>query len=59
MMMKMIAGKRYYRKDVVDDEAREFQAIMREVTELRGTTNLNDFLPFFQWVDFQGVETRE
>ncbi|PON48893.1 Cytochrome P450, E-class, group I [Parasponia andersonii] len=58
MMMKMIAGKLYYGKDAVEDEAREFQAIMREVTELLGTTNLNEFLPFFQWVDFQGVEKR-
>nr|POE89359.1 cytochrome p450 81e8 [Quercus suber] len=31
---------------------------MREVTELLGSSNLNDFLPVLQWVDFQGLEKR-
>lgn len=56
--MKMIAGKRYYGKDVVDHEAREFQNIIREVIELHGNAYLNDFVPVLQWVDFQGIEKR-
>ncbi|XVE94972.1 hypothetical protein REPUB_Repub02eG0056200 [Reevesia pubescens] len=58
IMLRMIAGKRYYGKDVVDKEAREFRDIMREFVEIHGSTNLNDFLPVLQWVDFQGVEKR-
>lgn len=57
IMMKMIAGKRYYGKDAVEHKAKEFQNIMREVTELL-SSNLNDFVPVLKWVDFQGVETR-
>ena len=57
-MLRTIAGKRYYGKEVVDQEAKQFQIIMREVTELQGSSNLNDFLPVLQWVDFQGLEKR-
>ena len=57
-MLRTIAGNRYYGKEVVDQEAKQFQIIMREVTELQGSSNLNDFLPVLQWVDFQGLEKR-
>ncbi|KAJ9166294.1 hypothetical protein P3X46_021069 [Hevea brasiliensis] len=58
VMMRMVAGKRYYGKDVVDKEASQFRDIMREFAEIHGTMNLNDLLPVLQWVDFQGVERR-
>lgn len=58
VMMRMVAGKRYYGKDVVDKEAIEFRDIMREFVEIHGTMNLNDLFPVLQWVDFQGVERR-
>ncbi|XP_039050269.1 cytochrome P450 81Q32-like [Hibiscus syriacus] len=58
MILRMIAGKRYYGKDAVDKEAEEFRDIMREVAEMNGGTMLNDFLPVLQWVDFQGLERK-
>ncbi|KAE8658848.1 MFP1 attachment factor 1 family protein [Hibiscus syriacus] len=58
MILRMIAGKRYYGKDAVDKEAEEFRDIMREVVEMNGGTILNDFLPVLQWVDFQGLERK-
>ncbi|EXB53789.1 Isoflavone 2'-hydroxylase [Morus notabilis] len=58
IMMKMIAGKRYYGNEVVAEEAKQFQSIIREASELLGSANINDFLPFLQWIDFQGVEKR-
>ncbi|KAE8659145.1 putative cytochrome P450 [Hibiscus syriacus] len=58
MILRMIAGKRYYGKDAVDTEAEEFRDIMREVAEMSGSTVLNDFLPVLQWVDFQGLERK-
>ncbi|XVE70158.1 hypothetical protein DITRI_Ditri10aG0049600 [Diplodiscus trichospermus] len=58
MILRMIAGKRYYGKEVVDKEAKEFRDIMREFVEIQGSTNLNDFLPMLQLIDFQGVEKR-
>ncbi|KAI6704788.1 hypothetical protein NL676_007750 [Syzygium grande] len=54
----MIAGKRYYGKDAIGEEAAEFRCIIKEVVEVHGTANLGDYLPIFQWVDFQGVEKR-
>jgi len=31
---------------------------VQEALELNGSANLGDYLPIFQWVDFQGVEKR-
>ncbi|CAI9777160.1 unnamed protein product [Fraxinus pennsylvanica] len=54
-----IAGKRYYGENVVDsEEARRVRFVMREMLEYSGNTNLGDFLPFLQWVDFRGLEKR-
>ncbi|EOY15810.1 Cytochrome P450, putative [Theobroma cacao] len=58
IMLRMIAGKRYYGKDAVDEEAKQFRDLMREFVEIHGSANLNDFLPALQWVDFLGVEKR-
>ncbi|KAJ8762617.1 hypothetical protein K2173_008056 [Erythroxylum novogranatense] len=58
VMLRMIAGKRYYGKGVVDDEAKEFRDLIREYMEVHGSVTLNDFFPVLQWVDFQGIERR-
>ncbi|KAI4316652.1 hypothetical protein L6164_024611 [Bauhinia variegata] len=58
IMLRMISGKRYYGKDVVAQEAKEFQILIKEYAELLGSGNLNDFLPLLHWVDFGGVEKR-
>ncbi|KAJ8762607.1 hypothetical protein K2173_008046 [Erythroxylum novogranatense] len=58
VMLRMIAGKRYYGKGVADDEAMEFRDLIREYMEVHGSVNLNDFFAVLQWVDFQGIERR-
>ncbi|KAJ0085576.1 hypothetical protein Patl1_08873 [Pistacia atlantica] len=58
IMLRMIAGKRYYGKDIIDEEATQFREIMKGFVELSGSANLIDFLPVLKWVDFQGVEKR-
>lgn len=59
MLSMTIAGKRYSRENVVDaEEAMRVRFIMREMLEYSGNTNLGDFLPFLQWVDFQRLEKR-
>ncbi|KAL3741083.1 hypothetical protein ACJRO7_022232 [Eucalyptus globulus] len=58
IVMRTIVGKRYYGKDPTGEEAAEFRSIMQEALELNGSANLGDYLPIFQWVDFQGVEKR-
>ncbi|XP_021631883.1 cytochrome P450 81E8 [Manihot esculenta] len=52
IMVRMIAGKRYYGEDVTDEEeARQFREIMDEISYLGGATNLGDFLPIWNWID--------
>ncbi|XP_008780952.2 cytochrome P450 81Q32-like [Phoenix dactylifera] len=59
IMMRMIAGKRYYGNDAgVSEEARQFREIVEAAFSLGGTSNLGDFLPMLRWVDFQGVRKR-
>ncbi|KAI4316654.1 hypothetical protein L6164_024612 [Bauhinia variegata] len=58
IMLRMISRKRYYGKDVVAREAKEFRCLMKEFTKLLGSGNLNDFLPLLQWIDYGGVEKR-
>ncbi|KAJ8763284.1 hypothetical protein K2173_026185 [Erythroxylum novogranatense] len=58
VLLRMIAGKRYYGKGVADNEAKEFRVLIREFAQLHGTAHLSDFFPFLQWIDFQGIERR-
>ncbi|XP_058081614.1 cytochrome P450 81Q32-like [Magnolia sinica] len=59
VMMGMIAGKRYYGKNVVDlEEARKFYEITSEGSRLIGAPNFSDFVPVLGWMDFGGVEKR-
>ncbi|XP_062022488.1 cytochrome P450 81Q32-like [Rosa rugosa] len=58
VMMKMIAGKRYYSEDGAEEEASSFRELIKELKAIHGISNLNDFFPVLQVVDFQGVEKR-
>ncbi|KAL6216649.1 hypothetical protein ACLB2K_009870 [Fragaria x ananassa] len=58
VLMQMIAGKRYYSEDEADLEARRFRELIKELMQIHGLSNLNDFFPVLQLVDFQGVEKR-
>ncbi|XP_062102607.1 cytochrome P450 81Q32-like [Humulus lupulus] len=51
IIMRMMAGKRYYGDDVTDEEeARQFREIMTEVFEKGGAGNPADFLPILNWI---------
>ncbi|PIA32983.1 hypothetical protein AQUCO_04200018v1 [Aquilegia coerulea] len=59
ILMRMIAGKRYYGENVMDlDEAKKFRHIVKETFYLIGIPNLSDYLPFLRWFDLQGLEKR-
>lgn len=59
VMMRMIAGKRYYGENVAElEEARRFKEIVAETFYLGGASNLGDFLPALKWVVARGVEKR-
>ncbi|KAK0605406.1 hypothetical protein LWI29_026359 [Acer saccharum] len=52
IMIRMVAGKRYYGDDVEDEEeARRFRKIMKEATSYGGASNPRDFLPILNWID--------
>lgn len=57
--MRMIAGKRYYGKEVNNnEEALQFREIMREVLTLSGAGNLGDFIPILNWIGSRSYEKR-
>ncbi|KAF3440217.1 hypothetical protein FNV43_RR18500 [Rhamnella rubrinervis] len=59
IIMRMVAGKRYYGDDVSDeDEARRFRETMKEVVANGGASNPGDFLPILNWFGRKGFENR-
>ncbi|KAF3446585.1 hypothetical protein FNV43_RR11765 [Rhamnella rubrinervis] len=59
VMMRMIAGKRYYGDNVTDaEEARMFQEIVRDTFRLGAATSISDFLPLLRWVGSRGYEKK-
>lgn len=51
VMMRMIAGKRYYGENVAEvEEAKKFQEIVTATFRLGAVTNISDFLPVLKWV---------
>jgi len=53
IMMRMIAGKRYYGKNISDEEALQFQSVIREMLHFHGVVNLEDYIPVFKYFDFK------
>ncbi|PHT61027.1 hypothetical protein T459_35124 [Capsicum annuum] len=56
IIMRMIAGKRYYGEEEDNEEAKHFQEIIDEITLFAGTSNPVDFMPaIFCWF-FRSME---
>ncbi|CAM9002277.1 unnamed protein product [Rhodiola kirilowii] len=59
VMMRMIAGKRYFGDKVADSQAaKTFQAIVREKFLLAAPTNLGDYLPIVKWLGGGSTEKK-
>ncbi|CAN6693794.1 unnamed protein product [Malus baccata var. baccata] len=60
IIMRMVAGKRYYGDDVSVDkeEARQFREIMRDAFAYGGAANPADFLPVLNWFGVNGYEKK-
>lgn len=59
VMMRMVAGKRYYGEDTRDDEeARKFRSLVKEIASLGGASYPGDFLPILRWIDYGGYKKR-
>lgn len=63
-IMRMVAGKRYFgdESDLTNmEEAKRFRDVMDEISSFSlgsKESNLGDFLPLFQWIDFNGYRKR-
>lgn len=59
IIMKIVADKRFYGREVKDlKEGNEFKVLIREFFEVSGASNPGEFIPFLQWIDFQGFKKR-
>lgn len=59
VMMRMIAGRRYYGDSVAEVvEASKFREIVTETFLLGSVTNIADFLPVLRWLGVGGIEKR-
>lgn len=59
VMMRMIAGKRYYGEDIAkSEEAMEFEQIVTESFQLSGVTNIGDFVPVLKHLGASRLEKK-
>ncbi|KAM5565798.1 cytochrome P450 81Q32 [Rosa sericea] len=59
VIMRMIAGKRYYGEDRTGlEEAKRFEQIVVETFQLSGATNIGDFVPVLKYVGANGLEKK-
>ncbi|KAH7845941.1 hypothetical protein Vadar_007732 [Vaccinium darrowii] len=60
IIMRMIAGKRYYGEDLENSaEAEEFRELVRKAFlagGAAGASNPSEFLPVLRWIDYKGFE---
>ncbi|XP_026659732.2 cytochrome P450 81Q32-like [Phoenix dactylifera] len=59
VMMRTIAGKKYYRENMASsEESAQFMEMVEQLLAVVGASNLADFLPILRVLDFQGLNRR-
>ncbi|KAL3833291.1 hypothetical protein ACJIZ3_008027 [Penstemon smallii] len=59
VMLRMIAGKRYSEEDKNEGEqGKKLRNLINQIFELAQASNPQDFLPFFEWIDFGGFKKK-
>ncbi|KAF7130103.1 hypothetical protein RHSIM_Rhsim10G0109400 [Rhododendron simsii] len=57
IIVRMIAGKRYYGDDLEDSaEAAEFRELVSKAFDYAGSWNAADYVPVLGWIDYKGFE---
>ncbi|CAH9069437.1 unnamed protein product [Cuscuta europaea] len=56
VILRMVAGKRYYGVEEENKEAKDFREIMKGVFKYGGASNPLDFLPILRWVNYKNLE---
>ncbi|KAH6825079.1 cytochrome P450 [Perilla frutescens var. hirtella] len=54
IMMRMLAGKRFFNEGDESEEGQKFRTLINKVFEMAQASNPQDFLPFLQWIDYGG-----
>ncbi|KAG5623870.1 hypothetical protein H5410_009088 [Solanum commersonii] len=58
IIMRMVAGKRYYGEEVDSEEANHFRKLMEEVNSYGGASNPADFMPAIFLLFFRSTENK-
>ncbi|XP_050214608.1 cytochrome P450 81Q32-like [Mercurialis annua] len=59
VLMRMIAGKRYYVQDTAElGDGKKFKEIVAETFLVSGSSNIGDFVPMLKWVGLTKIENR-
>ncbi|XP_022843744.1 cytochrome P450 81E8-like [Olea europaea var. sylvestris] len=58
IIMRMVAGKRYFGEDEDNDEGKHFRELIDEAFALGGASNPGDFLPLLRWIDYKGLQKK-
>ncbi|XP_027074370.1 cytochrome P450 81Q32-like isoform X1 [Coffea arabica] len=56
IIMRMVAGKRYFGEEGDNYEATQFRGLIKEVFKRGGASNPGDFLPLLRWIDYGNFE---
>lgn len=58
IIMRMVAGKRYFGEDEDNHEAKVFRELIEDVFKYGGASNPGDFIPLLRWMDYQNYEKK-
>ncbi|XP_073039473.1 cytochrome P450 81Q32-like [Primulina eburnea] len=54
MIMRMVAGKRYFGVSEDDEQAKEYRELIKKAFMYGGISNTADFFPVLKWIDYNG-----
>ncbi|XP_073125689.1 cytochrome P450 81Q32-like [Henckelia pumila] len=56
IIMRMVAGKRYFGESEDNEQAKNFRELIKEAITYGGVSNPADFFPVLKWIDYNGKE---
>lgn len=58
IIMRMVAGKRYFGEDEENQEAKSFRELIHEMVKYGTAANPGDFFPLLKWIDYGNHEKK-
>ncbi|KAL2552023.1 Cytochrome [Forsythia ovata] len=56
VIMRMVAGKRYFGEETESEQGKIFRELISKVFKHAHASNPEDFLPFLDWIDYRGLK---